>query len=192
METYITKNLDTDTYLYEFINIRDLLTMTQINKSIYLIIHTIPMIKQYLESDEKYIVDFACKNNHVELLNSTYNLSNIFTYSQDALLETIDNNHLEIFEWFEINNIELECTNILKEYARVTDKNEIYLWFKTYKYDYDLGVEHYRTEFVENVLQLIFDNLKKKICTYSVKKFDNFVSMLFNNKKNRNKKLNIF
>lgn len=128
---YLTLNLDTDKYLYLFFNLKELLIIGQLNKSINKLVQTYTIVKQFLEfrtyEGHHCLVNFVCANNYIELLNQLYILSNNFSYTFDTIIWIIKNGHMRILEWFLEKNLNLkfiDC-NVLVMYCLICQRSDI-------------------------------------------------------------------
>lgn len=111
MSEYITPIIDIDKYLCQFIPIKDLLNVTQINKSLNNLVQELKIIIQYsgFKSVEgiSLLGDFTYMNGYVELLDHLYKhkRDRDLKYTRVGIAYALKNNHVQIFEWFHKNNI---------------------------------------------------------------------------------------
>jgi len=128
---YLTLNLDTDNYLFSFLNIKDLLIVAQLNKLINKLVRTINIVKQFLEfrtyEEHHCLINFACANNYIELLDQLYILSNKFKYTFDTIIWIIKKGHIRILEWFLEKNLNLKFVdcNVLVMYCLIFYRSNI-------------------------------------------------------------------
>jgi len=138
---YITRVKNTDQYLYKFLFIKDLLNISQINHCVNKLICELTVIKQYsgfkLSEGINLLVDYACANNHIELLNNIYDLSDKFSYTHLATYEASKYGYIKIFEWFQMKKIIIYHENYayyrMNIYALKNNRTDIIIWLKKNK-----------------------------------------------------------
>lgn len=125
MQQYITHFINTDQYLYQFIKIKNLLYLTQINHQMYNLIHALPIIKEYLEykisEGVTSLIDFACKKNYVNLLDHIYNTDK-FEHKSFAIDLAVKNNCVDVFKWFKNKNLKIKFKKYYFLYSVIIDE----------------------------------------------------------------------
>lgn len=141
MQEYITHVKNTDQYLYEFIFIKDLLNLTQINRSMNKLVQKLTIVEQYsgfkLSEGVRLLVDFACANNYIELLNNIYDFDDKFNYTSLATSEAAKYGRTKIFEWFKIKKIIIHNENYayyrMNIYALKNNRIDVIEWLEKNK-----------------------------------------------------------
>lgn len=168
---YITRSKNTDEYLYQFFDIKNLLCLTQINHQLYNSIHTLPIINQYLEyktsEGTTCLIDFACEKNYVKLLDHIYN-TNKFEYESYAIDLAVKNNCIDVLKWFKNKNLKIKFKRNYCLYLIINDNENLIEWLNNTEYSYEGYISDIKSS-------LLYHHVIKKLnVTQSLPYFYNF------------------
>ena len=82
-------------------------------------------------------LEYIIKNNNIELLNRLY-AYDLLEYQDKLLYLDIDNNNINIFEWYH-ENLGINPDNLIY-YAAITKKISILNWFHNNNFDFNLDI----------------------------------------------------